>query len=157
MSHLVMMIARIDGFDNPGQLTEIWRQAMPAVELRGLEPEQYLDGLEETVMEVGWQAMRQLLVEQWRLTDQQLVARFRQEQAGATSGDGYDPLKVASRLGWCNCRARCATCRREEPRFARQCWLAGAHRSGDHEDCKSGSACCLKSRPLTAVPGCWGG
>ena len=99
MSHLVMMIARIDGFDNPGQLTEIWRQAMPAVELRGLEPEQYLDGLEETVMEVGWQAMRQLLVEQWRLTDQQLVARFRQEQAGATSGDGYDPLKVASRLG----------------------------------------------------------
>jgi hypothetical protein len=43
--------------------------------------------------------MRQLLVEQWRLTDQQLVARFRQDQAGTTSGDGYDPLKVVSRLG----------------------------------------------------------
>jgi hypothetical protein len=99
MSQLVMMIVRIDDFDNPGQLTEIWRQAMPAVELRGLESEQYLNGLEKRVMEVGWQAMRQLLVEQWRLTDQQLVARFRQEQTGATSGDGYDPLKVASRLG----------------------------------------------------------
>jgi hypothetical protein len=99
MSQLVMMIARMDEFDNPGQLTEIWRQALPEVELRGLEPEQYLNGVEERVMEVGWQAMRQMLVEQGRLTDQQLVARFRQEQAGATSGDGYDGLKVASRLG----------------------------------------------------------
>lgn len=99
MSQLVMMIARIEDLDNPGQLTEIWRQVMPIVELRGLEPERYLNGLEETVLEVGWQAMRQLLVEQWRLTDQQWVARFRQEQAGGTSGDGYDPLKVASRLG----------------------------------------------------------
>ena len=27
------------------------------------------------------------------------MARFRQEQAGVTLGDGYDPLKVASRLG----------------------------------------------------------
>jgi len=99
MSQLVMMIARIDDFDNPGQLTEIWRRAMPVVELNGLEPEQYLNGVEETVMEVGWAAMRQMLVEQWRLTDQRLVARFRQEQSGATSGDGYDRLKVASRLG----------------------------------------------------------
>lgn len=99
MSQLVMMIARIDDMDNPGELVEIWRQAMPVVELTGLEPEQYLNGVEERVMEVGWVAMRQLLVEQWRLTDQRLVARFRQEQAGGTSGDGYDPLKVASRLG----------------------------------------------------------
>jgi hypothetical protein len=94
-----MIVARIDDFDNPGQLTEIWRQAMPAVEVTGLEPEQYLDGIEETVLEVGWAAMRQLMVEQWRLTDQLLVARFRQEQVEATSGDGYDALKVASRLG----------------------------------------------------------
>jgi hypothetical protein len=99
MSQLVMMIARIDDFDNPGELSEIWRGAMPTIELSGLEPEQYLDGVEEKVMEVGWAAMRQLLVEQWRLTDQQLVARFRQEQTGTTSGDGYDPLKVVSRLG----------------------------------------------------------
>jgi hypothetical protein len=99
MSQLVMMIARIDDFDNPGELTEIWRRAMPRVDLTGLEPEQYLNGVEETVLEVGWQAMRQLLVEQWRLTDQQLVARFRQEQSGVTRGDGYDLLKVASRLG----------------------------------------------------------
>ena len=58
MSQLVMMIVRIDDLDNPGQLSEIWRQALPVVELRGLEPEQYLNGVEETVMEVGWTAMR---------------------------------------------------------------------------------------------------
>ena len=43
--------------------------------------------------------MRNLLVEQWRLTDDLLVAGFRQQQSGVTLGDGYDPLKVASRLG----------------------------------------------------------
>ena len=43
--------------------------------------------------------MRNLMVEQWRLTDTLLVERFRQEQAEATVGDGYDSLKVASRLG----------------------------------------------------------
>jgi hypothetical protein len=99
MSQLIMMIARIDDLDNPEQLTEIWRQAMPEVELTGLMPEQYLNEVEDTVMEVGWAAMRQLLVEQWCLTDQMLVARFRREQAEATNGDGYDLLKVASRLG----------------------------------------------------------
>src|SRR5918996_886921 len=50
-------------------------------------------------MEVGWEAMRSLMVEQWRLSDELLVRRFRQEHAGATVGDGYYRLKVASRLG----------------------------------------------------------
>ena len=99
MSQLIIMIARIEDLDNPEQVTEIWRGVMPTVELVGLAPEQYLNEVEETVMSVGWEAMRNLLVEQWRLTDQRLVAGFRQEQPGATSGDGYDPLKVASRLG----------------------------------------------------------
>jgi hypothetical protein len=40
-----------------------------------------------------------MYVEQWRLTDEWLVRRFRQEHAGARVGDGYDRLKVASRLG----------------------------------------------------------
>jgi hypothetical protein len=38
-------------------------------------------------------------VEQWRLSDEVLVRRFRQEHGGATVGDGYDRLKVTSRLG----------------------------------------------------------
>lgn len=99
MSQLVLMIARIDDLNKPETLTEVWRGAMPVVDPCGITPEDYLDGLENEVSEVGWEAMRNLLVEQWRLTDERLVARFRQEQSGVTLGDGYDPLKVASRLG----------------------------------------------------------
>ncbi|HLB47745.1 MAG TPA: hypothetical protein VJL59_12125 [Anaerolineales bacterium] len=99
MSQLILMIAKIDDLDNLEVLTEVWRRAMPVVELNSVTPEHYLDGLESAATEVGWEAMRNLMVEQWRLTDTLLVERFRQEQAEATVGDGYDSLKVASRLG----------------------------------------------------------
>jgi len=94
-----MMIARIDDFDNPDKLTELWRCRMPSVDLAAVTRQQYLDGLESTVMAVGWETMRMLMVEQWRLTDRLLVERFRQEHPGVVTGDGYDTLKVASRLG----------------------------------------------------------
>ena len=110
MSQLILMIAKIDDLDNPETLTEVWRQAMPVINLNDIAPEHYLNGLESSVTEVGWEPMRHLMLEQWRLTDDLLVKRFRQEQAGATLGDGYDALKVASRLGVCICRARCVTC-----------------------------------------------
>jgi hypothetical protein len=94
-----MMIARIDDPDNPEQMTELWRGSMPEVDLAEVTPQGYLDGLESTVMEKGWELMRKLMVEQWCLTDSQLVERFRQEHLGEVSGDGHDLLKVASRLG----------------------------------------------------------
>jgi len=99
MSQLILMIAKIDDLDNPETLTEAWRHTMPVVDLKDVTPKHHLNGLESTVTEVGWEAMRNLMVEQWRLTDELLVRQFRQEQAGATLGDGYDSLKVASRLG----------------------------------------------------------
>ena len=82
MSQLILMVARIDDLDNPDMLTEVWRQSMPVVNLDSITPAHYLDGLENRVTEIGWEAMRALLVEQWCLTDQGLVSRFRQEQAG---------------------------------------------------------------------------
>ena len=100
MSQLVLMIARVDDSDNLETLTELWRDSLPNVTPDAGEPQAYLDGLETTVMTVGWQAMRTLMIEQWRLTDQDLVARFRQQHAeDVVLGDGYDPLKVVSRLG----------------------------------------------------------
>src|SRR3972149_197540 len=86
MSQLILMIAKIDDLDNPDTLTEVWRHTLPVVDLKDVTPKHYLDGLESTVTEVGWEAMRNLMVEQWRLTDELLVTRFRQEQAGATRG-----------------------------------------------------------------------
>jgi len=99
MSQLILMIAKIDDLDNAEVLSEVWRGTMPEVHLNEVAPERYLDGLESRVTEVGWEAMRHLMVEQWRLTDELLVKRFRQEQAGTTLADGHDALKVASRLG----------------------------------------------------------
>ncbi|MFZ5912385.1 MAG: hypothetical protein ACOYYU_20460, partial [Chloroflexota bacterium] len=54
---------------------------------------------ESQVSEIGWEALRHLMVEQWRLSDGLLVEEFRREQAGAVVGDGYGLLKVASRMG----------------------------------------------------------
>ena len=99
MSQLIAMIMQADTLVNPEVMTEVWRQPMPAIQLEGLEPSRYLDGLEATVMEVGWAAMRTLLVEQWRLMDQVLVEHYRQEHPGIVTGDGHDALKVVSRLG----------------------------------------------------------
>ena len=99
MSQLIAMILRADGLVNPEVMTEVWRQPMPAIQLDGVEASHYLDGMEATVMEVGWAAMRTLLVEQWRLMDQVLVEHYRQEHLGVVMGDGHDTLKVVSRLG----------------------------------------------------------
>ena len=102
MSQLIAMIMQADDWVNPEVMTEVWRQPLPTIQLASLEGSRYLDGLEATVMEVGWAAMRTLLVEQWRLTDQALVARYRQEHPGVVTGDGHDALKVVSRLGVVN-------------------------------------------------------
>ena len=70
MSQLILMIAKVDDLDNAEVLTEIWRGTMPEVNLNEVMPESYLDRLESRVTEVGWEAMRHLMVEQWRLTDE---------------------------------------------------------------------------------------
>src|ERR687895_2095817 len=90
MSQLILMIGRIDDLDNPEALTEVWRRAMPVVELSRIRPEHYLNGLENDVMEVGWEAMRTLLVEQWRLRERGPGRGFRQGQAGAAGGGGCE-------------------------------------------------------------------
>jgi hypothetical protein len=61
ISQLILMIGRIGDLDNPEALTEVWRRAMPVVEPSRMRPEHYLNGLENDVMEVGWEAMRTLM------------------------------------------------------------------------------------------------
>jgi hypothetical protein len=99
MSQLVLMIAEIDELDNSEKMREVWRREMPEVEASNINQEEYLNELEGEVSEVGWEAMRRLIVEQWCLADRALVERYREAQAGALLGDGYEPLKVASRFG----------------------------------------------------------
>ena len=99
MSQLVLMIARIDQIDNPEKMTELWRQVMPVPNPSEIKPEHYLDEMENQVEEIGWEAMRHLMVKQWQQTDELLVEQFRQKQTEAVIEDGHDTLKVASRMG----------------------------------------------------------
>jgi mRNA-degrading endonuclease YafQ of YafQ-DinJ toxin-antitoxin module len=99
MSQLVVMIAKIDEIDNPERMTELWRQAVPEPNLSEMKPEKYLDGMENQVEEIGISIMRRLFMEQWKLSDKLLVEQFRQEQGEPVIEDGFDDLKVASRIG----------------------------------------------------------
>jgi hypothetical protein len=100
MSQLIAMIVRIDDVNKPEELNEVWRQPLPQVSLEGLEAAHYLDGLEEQVTEVSWALMRQLIVEQWRLTDQALVRAYQEQHRGTwVTADGYDELQVVGRFG----------------------------------------------------------
>jgi hypothetical protein len=94
------MIVRIDDMSKPEELDEVWHRPLPQVSLEGLEAAHYLDGLEEQVTEVGWALMRQLIVEQWRLTDRALVRAYQERhREAATREDGYDELQAVSRFG----------------------------------------------------------
>ena len=53
MSQLILMVAKVDDLDNPEALTEVWRRAMPIVDPNNITPGGYLDGLENTVTDVG--------------------------------------------------------------------------------------------------------
>ena len=100
MSQLIAMIVRIDDVDKPEVLSELWHRPLPRVNLEGLEAARYLDGLEEQVAAVGWALRRQLIVEQWRLTDRALVQAYQACHGGTeVTADGYEGLKVASRFG----------------------------------------------------------
>src|SRR2546430_15591135 len=94
------MIVRIDDVNKPKELNEVWSQPLAQVSLEGLGAGHSLDGLEEQVTEVGWALMRQLIVEQWRLTDQALVRAYQEPHRGTwVTADGYDELQVVGRFG----------------------------------------------------------
>jgi hypothetical protein len=100
MSQLIVMIVCHDAVNKSEELSEVWRQPLPRVTLERFEAARYLDGLEEQVTAVGWALMCQLMVEQWRFTDQALLAAYHEQHRDTpVSADGYEDLKVVSRFG----------------------------------------------------------
>lgn len=100
MGQLIAMIVHIDD-KKPERLTEIWRRPLPQITLEGLDAERYLDEMEGTISDVGWEMMRRMFLEQWQLTDKALVKRYYGDHA-VTDGvtcDGFDSVKVLSRFG----------------------------------------------------------
>jgi len=78
MSHLCVLICRVDDDNGPDKMTELHRIDMPAVDPDTLEPEAFLDELEAQTLTIGQEVIRHLLVNQWKEIDRLLVEHYQQ-------------------------------------------------------------------------------
>jgi len=76
MSHLCVLICRVDDESDPDQMTELQRIDLPPADPSHLEPETSLDELETQTLAIGREVMRKLLVEQWKEIDRVLVEDY---------------------------------------------------------------------------------
>jgi hypothetical protein len=74
MSHLRVLICRVDDEQHPEQMTELQRIDLPAVDPQQLTPETAVDALEAQSLATGQEVTRRLLGQQWQEVDQQLAA-----------------------------------------------------------------------------------
>jgi len=74
MSHLRVLICRVDDERHPDVMTELQRIDLPAVDLQQLTPETAVDALETQSLATGQAVMRRLLGQQWQEVDRQLAA-----------------------------------------------------------------------------------
>lgn len=78
MSHLRVIICRVEDEDQEEQMTELASFDLGEVEVRQLKAETAIDGLETTTQRVGQAVLRELLKQQWAQIDQQLVKQYQQ-------------------------------------------------------------------------------
>ena len=78
MSHLRVLICRVDDEASPDQMTELHSIDLPAVEPGQMQPETALDELETEVLAVGQDVMRHLMRSQWAEVDRLLVEAYQQ-------------------------------------------------------------------------------
>jgi hypothetical protein len=74
MSHLRVLICRVEDERHPEQMTELQRIDLPAPDLPQLTPETALDELETQSLATGQELTRRLLGQQWAELDRQLAA-----------------------------------------------------------------------------------
>ena len=76
MSHLRVLICRVDDEASPEQMTELHSIDLPSVEPGQMQPETALDELETEVLAVGQDVMRHLMKSQWEEVDRLLVEAY---------------------------------------------------------------------------------
>lgn len=86
MSHLRVLICRVDDETQPDQMTELHSFDAPNVDPDQLEPETALDEMEAGVLAVGQEVMRHLLKSQWEEVDKLLVEEY-QRRSSPSDGD----------------------------------------------------------------------
>jgi len=74
MSHLRVLICRVEEENQPEQMTELQRIDLPAPDPTRLAPGMALDELETQSLATGQAVIRQLLGQQWQELDRQLAA-----------------------------------------------------------------------------------
>lgn len=74
MSHLRLLLCRVDDEQHPEAMTELHRLDLPAVDGQQLSPATALDELEARAVASGQALARQLLGQQWQELDRQVAA-----------------------------------------------------------------------------------
>lgn len=74
MSHLRLLICRVEDESQPEQMTELERIELPGVDLQRLAPATALDALEAEALASGQEVARRLLGQQWQELDRQVAA-----------------------------------------------------------------------------------
>jgi len=78
MSHIRVLICRVEDEAQPEKTTELHRFDLPAVDPAKMKPETALDQLETRILSCGQVMMRRLLEHQWVEMDELLVEKHRQ-------------------------------------------------------------------------------
>ena len=86
MSHLRVLICRVDDEAQPEHMTELHSFDLPIVELEALKSESALDELETGILRLGHKLMRHLLQAEWAEVDERLTTEY---QARFSPSDGY--------------------------------------------------------------------
>jgi hypothetical protein len=76
MSHLRVLICRVDDEASPDKMTELHSVDLPGVDPGRMQPETALDELETEVLAVGQDVMRHLMKSQWEEVDRLLVEAY---------------------------------------------------------------------------------
>lgn len=76
MSHLRVLICRVDDAAKPDQMTELYSIDLPGADPGQMQPETALDQLETEVLTVGQDVMRHLMKLQWEEIDRLLVEAY---------------------------------------------------------------------------------
>jgi hypothetical protein len=76
VSHLRVLICRVDDEANPDQMTELHSIDLPVADPGQMQPETALDELETEVLTVGHEVMRHLLRSEWEEVDRLLVEQY---------------------------------------------------------------------------------
>jgi hypothetical protein len=79
MSHLRILICRVEDESRPDEMVEIERFDLPGAQVNREEPRGTLDELESRTLSSGQEVMRSLLKAQWEELDDLLVREYEQD------------------------------------------------------------------------------